>query len=68
MLMDHNYDVWKQFRNQSTGIDTRYFLNSEVSKPIMKPDYNVSKPLLKPDENVSKPIMKQKYNKYILIN
>ena len=54
MLMVQNYDVSKQFRNQSTGIDTRYFLNSEVSKPI-----------LKPDENISKPIMKHKYNKYI---
>ena len=68
MLMVHHYDVSKQFRNQSTGIDTRYFVNSEVSKPIMKTDYNVSKPILKLDENVSKPIMKHKYNKYILIN
>ena len=34
------------FRNQT-------ILNSEVSKPIMKPD-----------DNISKPIMKLKYNKY----
>ena len=54
--MGHHCDVSKQFRNQSPGIDTRYFLNSEVSKPIMKPD-----------ENVSKPIMKLKYNNYIYI-
>ena len=40
MLMGHNYDVSKQFRNQITCIDTRYFLNSEVSKPIMKQKYN----------------------------
>ena len=54
MFTGHNCDLSKQFRNQCPGIATRYFLNSEVSKPIIKPD-----------ENVSKSIMKLKYNKYI---
>ena len=67
MFMGHNCDVSKLFQNKSPGINTRYFLNSEVSKPIMRPDDNVSKPILKPDEHFSKPIMKLKYNKYIYI-
>ena len=57
MFTGHNCDASKQFRYQQC-------LNSEVSKPIMKPIDNVSKPIMKPGENVSKPIMKQNYNSY----
>ena len=46
MFMGHNFDVSDQFLNQGPSIDTRYFLNSEVSISIMKPDDNVSKPII----------------------
>ena len=48
MFTGHHCDVFKQFRNQSPGIDTRSLLNSEVSKQILKPDENVSKQIMKP--------------------
>ena len=67
MFMGHNCDVSKQFRNQRQLFRYQQFFNSDVSKPIMKPDGNVSKPIMKPGENVSKPIMKLKYNIYIYI-
>ena len=56
MFTGHNCDVSKLFRNQSQLFRYQKMFNSEVSKPIMKPD-----------DNVSKPIMKLKYNKYIYI-
>ena len=45
MFTGHNCDVSKQFRNQKC-------VNSEVSKPIIKPGDNVSKPIIKPVENI----------------
>ena len=54
MFKGHNYVVSRQFQNHGSAepwYDTRYFLNSDVLKPIMKPDDNVSKPIIKPDEN-----------------
>ena len=67
MFMGPNCDVSKQFRIQSQLFRYQTYFNSEVSKPIMKPDDNVSKPIMKPGDNVSKPIMKLKYNKYLYI-
>ena len=79
MFTGRNCDVSKQFRNQRQLFRYQHFFNSDVSKPIRKPDGNVSKPIMKQGDNVSKPIlklgenvskriMKLKYNKYIYIH
>ena len=58
MFTGHNCDISKQFRNQSQLFRYHQFFNSEVSKPIMKPDDNVSKPIMKSGDHISKPITK----------
>ena len=67
MFKGHNCNVSKQFQNQSELFLYQKFLNSKVSKLIIKPDGNISKPLIKTGESVSKQIMKLKYNKYIYV-
>ena len=52
MFTGHNCDVSKQFRNQSQLFRNQKCVNSEVSKPIIKPGDNVSKPIIKPVENI----------------